>query len=47
MQWLTLRRDTLQLANPADNNWLDGSGGGDHGIPQLSAALKNQGTGQL
>jgi hypothetical protein len=47
MQWLTLQRNTLQLANPSDNNWLDGTGSGDHGIPKLTAALKNQGTNQL
>ena len=47
MQWLTLQRGTLALANPSDNNWLDGTGSGDHGIPKLTAALKNQGTNQL
>jgi hypothetical protein len=47
MQWLTLQRGTLTLANESDNNWLDGTGSGDHGIPQLTKALKNQGTNQL
>lgn len=44
MQWLTLQRGTLALQS---NNWLDGTGSGDHGIPQLTAALNNQGTNQL
>jgi hypothetical protein len=46
MQWLTLNRATLDPTS-ATNNWLDGSGSGAHGIPQLTAALKNQGTNQL
>lgn len=47
IQWLTLQRGTLTLANPSDNDWLDGTGSGDHGIPKLGAALANQGTNQL
>jgi hypothetical protein len=46
MQWLTLNRATLDPTT-ATNNWLDGSGSGAHGIPQLTEALKNQGTSQL
>jgi hypothetical protein len=46
MQWLTLNRATLDPTT-ATNNWLDGSGSGAHGIPQLTTALKNQGTNQL
>jgi hypothetical protein len=47
MQWLTLDRNTL-LPVRNGNSWIDGSGGdGEHGVPELQAALTTQGLNQL
>jgi hypothetical protein len=41
MQWLTLDRETLTLSEDGDNNWLDGTGSGAHGIQALTSSLRN------
>jgi hypothetical protein len=46
MQWLTLDRETL-TPTKTGNSWLDGTGGGDHGIGALTTALSTDGYDQL
>lgn len=46
MQWLTLNRSTLD-STTAQNNWLDGTGSGEHGLNTFTQALSGQDLDQL
>jgi hypothetical protein len=46
MQWLTLNRSTLDPTT-AQNNWLDGTGSGQHGLNTFTQALSGQDLDQL